>query len=351
MDTNNDYFKERDILYRNKLNDILATLPDFCYEYFVGIEQKYSILTRVGYARDFYTFFYFLTSQIPIFKDILITKFTLTELNQVTLTHLEIYLSYLSMYTNESGNICMNNEQAKLRKISSVRSLFKYFYNKGKLDENVSSKITMPKLHEKEIIRLDKDEITDFIDTVDNGKGLSKRENSYHKINHKRDLAITTLLLGTGIRISECVGLNIDDVDFEKNAFQITRKGGNQVILYFSDEVRDTLFDYYLERMENDKVDENEKALFLSMQNKRITVRAVENLVKKYAQIATPLKNISPHKLRSSYGTQLYRETRDIYVVAEVLGHTDVNTTKKHYAAISEDIRKNAANVVTLRDE
>ena len=308
-------------------------------------------MTRVGYARDFYTFFYFLTTQIPIFKDITIKNFNINNLNQVTLTHLEIYLSYLSMYTNKNGKLCMNNEQAKLRKISSVRSMFKYFYNKGKLDENVSSKIIMPKLHDKEIIRLDKEEISDFIDTVDNGNGLSKRENSYHKINHKRDLAITTLLLGTGIRISECVGLNIDDIDFEKKAFQITRKGGNQVILYFSDEVRDILFDYYLERMDNEKVDENEKALFLSLQNKRITVRAVENLVKKYAQISTPLKNISPHKLRSSYGTQLYRETRDIYVVADVLGHTDVNTTKKHYAAISEDIRKNAANVVTLRDE
>ena len=350
MDTNN-YVEQRKIKNIAKLNELLTTLPDFCYEYFVGIEQKYSALTRVGYARDFYTFFYFLTNKIPIFQNISIVDFTINDLNRVTLTHLEIYLSYLSMYTNDAGVVCMNNEQAKLRKISSVRSLFKYFYNKGKLDENVSSKITMPKLHEKEIIRLDKQEMNNFINTVDKGNGLSKRENSYHKITHKRDLAITTLLLGTGIRISECVGLNIDDVDFDKKAFQVTRKGGNQVVLYFSDEVRDALFDYYVERMENDKVDTNEKAFFLSMQNRRISVRACENLVKKYAQISTPLKKISPHKLRSSYGTQLYRETRDIYVVAEVLGHSDVNTTKKHYAAIGEDIRKNAANVVTIRED
>ena len=87
------------------------------------------------------------------------------------------------------------------------------------------------------------------------------------------------------------------------------------------------------------------------MQSKRLTVRAVENLVKKYAAIVTPQKRISPHKLRSTYGTNLYRETGDIYLVADVLGHKDVNTTRKHYAAVSEDRRRLAAKVVKLRDD
>ncbi len=89
--------------------------------------------------------------------------------------------------------------------------------------------------------------------------------------------------------------------------------------------------------------------MFISLQNKRISVRAVENLVKKFAQIASPLKKISPHKLRSTFGTNLYRETKDIYIVADVLGHKDVNTTRKHYAAINEDMRKSVANVLQLR--
>ena len=86
------------------------------------------------------------------------------------------------------------------------------------------------------------------------------------------------------------------------------------------------------------------------MQNRRFSPRTVENLVKKYARIVTPLKNISPHKLRSTYGTALYRKTKDIYIVAEVLGHRDVNTTKKHYAAITEDIRKQASDKVKLHE-
>ena len=84
------------------------------------------------------------------------------------------------------------------------------------------------------------------------------------------------------------------------------------------------------------------------MQYRRITVRAVENLVKKYAKIVSPRKKITPHKLRSTYGTNLYRETGDIYTVADVLGHKDVNTTRKHYAAITEDHRRSVSNAVRL---
>ena len=113
----------------------------------------------------------------------------------------------------------------------------------------------------------------------------------------------------------------------------------------------DALKAYLKERSENKKVPKDEQALFLSMQNKRLSTRAIQNIVQKYSRIVSPLKKISPHKLRSTYGTSLYRETGDIYVVAEVLGHRDVNTTKKHYAAMSDDIRRAAAKKVTLRKD
>ena len=80
-------------------------------------------------------------------------------------------------------------------------------------------------------------------------------------------------------------------------------------------------------------------------------MRSVENLVKKYARIVTPLKKITPHKLRSTYGTNLYKATNDIYLVADVLGHADVNTTKKHYAALEDERRRSARNKVRLRED
>lgn len=189
-----------------------------------------------------------------------------------------------------------------------------------------------------------------LLDEVESGESLSNRQQMYHQRTKKRDLALLTLLLGTGIRVSECVGLDLDDIDFKNNGIKVHRKGGTEVMVYFSDEVMSALNGYLEERSYATPVDGHSNALFLSMQNKRISVRAVENLVKKYSQLVTRVKKITPHKLRSTYGTTLYQETGDIYLVADVLGHKDVNTTRKHYAAQAEDRRKRAGKIVKLRN-
>ena len=169
-----------------------------------------------------------------------------------------------------------------------------------------------------------------------------------------RDIAIITLFLGTGIRVSECVGLDITDVNFRENSIRIIRKGGKESILYFGDEVEKALLDYIegprvMVAMQAVSGDEN--ALFFSLQKKRISVHAVENLVEKYAKEFVPQKEITPPKLRSTFGTSLYQETGDIYLVADVLGYSDVGTTKKHYAAIEDQNRRRAALVIKLREK
>ena len=138
-------------------------------------------------------------------------------------------------------------------------------------------------------------------------------------------------------------------MDFEDNAFLVTRKGGNQVVLYFPPEVATAMADYLVERKEIEALPGHEHAFFLSMQRKRITQRAVENLVKKYARIAAPLKpKISPHKLRSTYATNLYQATSDIYLVADALGHSSVDTTRRHYADMTDERRRMAASYIQL---
>ena len=222
----------------------------------------------------------------------------------------------------------------------------------GKLiTQNPAAIVKMPKLHEKNIVRLDVDEVAILLDEVESGEKLTKRQQAYHEKTKVRDLAILTLMLGTGIRVSECVGLDMDDVDFKNNGIKIHRKGGKEVIVYFGEEVCEALLNYMEERENITPVEGHANALFLSMQNKRISVRSVENLVKKYSKLVTNLKNITPHKLRSTYGTNLYRETGDIYLVADVLGHKDVNTTKKHYAALEDERRRTAAKYVRLREK
>ncbi len=351
-----NYFSERDKILTKRLRDVRDTLPEFCDEFFVGIEPQTTVLTRLNYAYDLRIFFDYLLNNVRTFKDYNdVLQFTVDDLSRITLTNLESYMEYLSYYEFD-GKEYTNGERGKSRKISTVRTFFKYYFNHDRIPSNIAAKLTMPKQHDKDIIRLEPREVERILDAAETGMGMSEHQRKITLNTRARDVAILTLLLGTGIRVSECVGLNVRDIDFETNAFTVTRKGGNRAILYFGDEVAEALSTYIngerkklIERCEKVTVRDTD-ALFLSLQVSRISVRAVENLVKKYAQCAAPLKKISPHKLRSTFGTNLYRATGDIYMVADVLGHRDVNTTKKHYAAIEEDHRKIAASMVKLRD-
>lgn len=351
-----DYFKERERDVNMRLREIRDTLPEFCDEFFVGVEPQTTVLTRLGYAYDLRIFFDYLVKRVRAFKGMSADEITLSDLEKVTVTHLENYMEYLSLYEFD-GKEFTNGDRGKARKISTVRSFFKYFFNKDKLSSNVAAKISLPKQREKEIVRLERHEIEKILNAAEEGEGMSAHQRKILLNTRARDVAILSLLLGTGIRVSECVGLNVKDIDFESNAFTVTRKGGSRAILYFNDDVKEAL-QYYVEGERKALLSRTEKlvigdedALFLSLQVKRICVRAVEKLVKKYAEVAAPLKRISPHKLRSTYGTELYRATGDIYMVADVLGHRDVNTTKKHYAAIEQDHRRIAAKAVTLRED
>lgn len=340
-----DFYKKRDLQNRLKMSKYLEKLPDYCYDFFIGIENNTSSLTRYNYAMDLFVFFNYLAKYI-LKKDE--DKITLDDIDNLKTRNIEQYLSYLSYYELD-GKYYKNDERGKARKLASLRSFFKYLFNHDMIKANIASKIETPKLHNKEIIRLEKDEVNRLINSIENPIEFTKRQQEYNKNTFERDNAIITLFLGTGIRISELVGLNLESFDFSQNAFIVTRKGGNQTMLYFSNEVAMAL-KTWLEKRATLQLPKEENAMFISLQNKRISIRAVENLVKKFAQIASPLKKISPHKLRSTFGTNLYKETKDIYIVADVLGHKDVNTTKKHYAAISEDMRKSVADKVKISE-
>ena len=343
-----NYYIKRNINDIDKIAELLEELPYFCADYFLGIESRTSAQTRLKYAYDLRIFFDFLCKKK--YRNLDVLDLTLEQLEAISHYDIELFLSYLSHYRFREKYLSCD-ERAKARKLSAVRAMFKYFFNKGMIQVDNSAKVPTPKLHDKDIIRLDKEEVAELINVAETGNGLTRHAAGYHNKTKIRDTAILTLFLGTGIRISELVGLDNDSFDFDENSFLVTRKGGNQAILFFSDEVKYALKEYIAEKSNDPKVPANEPAFFLSMQYKRINVRSVEILVKKYSKIISPLKKITPHKLRSTYGTRLYNETGDIYIVADVLGHRDVNTTKKHYAAITEDNRRKVASAVKLRQD
>ena len=351
MATTLPYYEQKDIENIKKLREMMTTLPPFCTEFFRGIEPRTSTRTRIAYAYDLYVFFDFLKKENPVFSKMERMDLTLDYLDQISVTDLEEYMEYLKYRFNEHNQEIINKERGIMRKISSLKSFYNYFFRTEKLKTNPAALVQLPKLHEKEIIRLDIDEVALLLDAVEQGDGLTDKQKAFHNRTKLRDLALLTLLLGTGIRVSECVGLDLNDIDFKNGGIHIHRKGGKEVTVYFGTEVETALQDYLDERNSIIPEEGSENALFLSLQKRRMNVRSVENLVKKYARIVTPLKKITPHKLRSTYGTNLYRETGDIYLVADVLGHSDVNTTKKHYAALEDERRRSARNAVKLREK
>jgi len=347
---NQNYHDEQTKQNILKMRAVLDTLPPFCKTFFRGIEEYTSARTRLAYAYDIRLFFEYLHDKNVECSKMDIPDFPITILDLIKRTDIEEYLEYITLY-HKDGHDITNDERGKARKLSALRSFYNYYYENEMIQSNPASLVPLPKRHEKEIIRLEPNEVAILLDQVEDGTNLTKKELEYHKKTKIRDVALLTLLLGTGIRVSECVGLDINDVNFEEGGIKIRRKGGYEAIVYFGDEVETALLDYLDERNHIIPATGHENALFLSLQNRRIAVRSVENLVKKYASRVTTLKKITPHKLRSTYGTTLYRETGDIYLVADVLGHKDVNTTRKHYAAQQEERRRRAANAVKLRED
>ena len=350
MDKKVTYHEQTDVENTLRLRDVLKTLPPFCRDFFRAIEPRTTTKTRISYAYDIRIFFQFLLEQNPAFRDWSIDAFTVDVLDQLTAVDLEEYEEYLKVY--QAGDKTeTNGERGLKRKMSSLRSFYAYYFKREMIHTNPTVLVDVPKIHQKSIIRLEADEVALLLDYIEHGgDDLTGQKKVYYEKTKDRDLALVTLLLGTGVRVSECVGLDIEDVDFKNNGIKVTRKGGNEMVVYFGPEVEKALKNYLEVRKNIIPVEGHEHALFYSTQRKRIGVQAVENLVKKYARQVTTTKKITPHKLRSTYGTALYQETGDIYLVADVLGHKDVNTTKKHYAALDDSRRRQAATAVKLRE-
>lgn len=334
--------KQIKLKYTDKCSELIAVMPDYVRDYIRAIHNRTEARTRYEYLLDIQTFLSYMSDRYGW------QSVTLKDLNSLDKNDFEEYFEYLEHYEKD-GREYSNSRVSISRKMSALRKFFAYLFESGKIESDEIRKVEMPKLHTKEIIKLDDNEITRLLDTVEYGNGLTKKELQYHKRDSVRDLAICVLYLSTGLRVSECAGLDIDDLDMDRRAVLVVRKGGNQSTVFFSDEAVPYLKDYLIIRNELKEKVPDEKALFLSSRLSRISVRNMEHLVKKYCARAGINKKMSPHKLRATYATKLYNETGDIYLVAENMGHEDVATTKEHYADISNKHKEESRNIISLR--
>lgn len=340
MDSKN-YYNQQEIKNAIHLRELQEKFPCYCEEFFSGIKHTTSSSTRIAYAYDLNVFFEYLITHNIQYKDKKFYDITLNDLDNIKAIEIKSYLEYLNYYFKDKNRNQpekrTNNEIGKARKLSTIRSFYKYFYKKGMIKNNPTLLVELPKVQEKHIVRLDVDEIVKLIEEVKIGDNLTDCQKRYHYHTKSRDLAIITLLLGTGIRVSECVGLNLLDIDFDVNSIRIIRKGRNEELVFFGEKVKDILISYL--ELRNKKIPQvgHKEALFISLQNKRLSIRSVQYLVKKYSKLVTKQKKISPQKLRNTYGTNLYRETGNIYLVADVLGNRDVNVAKKYTEQFADE--------------
>ena len=345
MGRNSDYYKEQKQLKLKKLKELEKELPTYAISYLDEKELNSQISTVLSYAYDLHTFFRYILESNPSCKDLQIKDISLDFLENLTFEDINEYQKFLSF--TDSGEKHMNSERGIARRMAPLRGFFKFACLHGYMKSNPTLGAAKRKKPPKnDIIRMNAAEVGTMLNTVKNSNISSARQRKFCEKAQLRDTAIITLFLNTGIRVSECVGLDVDDVNFTAKTIYIVRKGGKSSVLYFNDTVAQVLTDY-IELERNPLLGEHsdEKALFLSNRKQRMCVKSVENVVKKFAKESVTGKHITPHKLRSTYGTALYQETGDIRLVADVLGHEDINTTAQNYAAIEEAHRQIAAKV------
>lgn len=351
MGKDSEFYKDKKKAQTIRLRELLIQLPPCAVDYIHSKEVTSQVSTLVQYSYDLITFFTFMKDQNPVFRNKAPKEISVDLISKISPEDILEYQRYLELNVDRN-HYHENGKKAIARKMSPLRGMFKFLLVYKKIKENPMELVPLPRLKkDKNIIRMNAAEVQSMMNTAEYGAGtMSDRQRKFAEKTKYRDIAILTLMLNTGIRVSECNGLDLNDVDLNANTLTIVRKGGAQDLLYFGDPVHDAISDYLeLERKGIQVREGHEKAMFLSLQGKRISVDAIENLVKKYAKIAVPNKKITPHKLRSTYGTALYRETGDIRLVADVLGHENINTTIDYYAAIEDEHKRQARNAVDYK--
>ena len=183
MDNKITYHAQNDIDNTLKLREVLKTLPPFCRDYFRAIDATTTTKTRISYAYDIRIFFQFLLDQNPMFKDKNMSDFTVDVLDQIKAVDLEEYEEFLKVYKSaDSSKTETNGERGVKRKISALRSFYAYYYKHEMITTNPSVLIDVPKIHEKNIIRLDTDEVAMLLEYIEHcGDTLTGQKRMYHE--------------------------------------------------------------------------------------------------------------------------------------------------------------------------
>lgn len=325
-----------------QLQNRLADLPDFVFDFTRKYYDGESINTQIAYAIDIKTYLTFLMTREEFKDKKQMDQFTPKDLEGVSLNTLLDYKIYLESYPityqvrgGDTRTVWVSNGQkGMVRKLSTLRTLYSFLFTSDLISKNITEKLQLPRISFRMKKPLSAQDTLRMIDVIYFGeRHFENRHLSGYIKRKKRDIAIFTTILGTGIRVSELAGLDIDHLDFENNSFIVTRKGGDHQEIYMPIQVRDSILEYLEERSHYENVvDKN--ALFLSNRGTRMTISAIEKMIKKYGQTAgiTSKDKLTVHALRRTFACDLLADGVDLKMVAELMGHADISVTDKYYA-------------------
>ena len=337
-----------------KCVNIEKELPTFMRGFFAYLKGNVLPMTRLAYLTDIRFFCQYLIEQTGLTQATDIRNITLKEFNDIMAVDVNMFIDYCRSYQVEKENeiiLYENTNKTLARKKSSVSVLFKQLYRDGLIDKNITDAfdpIRVPKPSEREIKALQDDEVMIMLDAVTTGSNLTPKEHQYWEKTKKRDKAILILFITYGLRLFELQQLNVSSFNFSRVEFKIYRKRDKEAIMPLNQSVTTVITDY----LENERADEeriqegHEDALFLSLQGRRMTERAIRDLVKKYTSIgmATSRKSgYSPHKLRATAATSLIGRGNSIFDVQALLDHEQVTTTQlyaNHKMNVKRDLVK-----------
>ncbi len=345
--------KENDIYLQ--CEDIEKELPKFLRGYFAYLKGNVLPMTRLAYLHDIKFFFQYLISETDLTETDDISKIKVENLNEIKAVDVNMFIDYCRKYkveTKDAVYMYENTNKTLARKKSSISVLFKYLYRDDLVEKNITDgfdPIRVPRPGEREIKALQDDEVMIMLDAVSSGSGLTDRERVYWEKTKLRDKAILIMFLTYGLRLSELQQLNVSSFNFGRGEFKIYRKRGKESTMPLNKSVTSVINDYIdNERPEESKIDEEHKdALFLSLQNRRMTERQIRELVKKYTSIALSTSRktgYSPHKLRATAATSLIGRGNSIFDVAALLDHEQVTTTQlyaRQKTNVKRDLVKN----------
>ena len=348
----NIVLKEHEIV--SKCEDIQRELPSFMRGFFAYLKGNVLPMTRLAYLTDIRFFCQYLVDETDLTRAESTREITRTEFNEIMAVDVNLFIDYCRSYRVEKENeivLYENTNKTLARKKSSVSVLFKQLYRDGIIDKNITDgfdPIRVPKASEREIKALQDDEVMIMLDAVTTGANLTPKEHQYWEKTKRRDKAILILFITYGLRLFELQQLNVSSFNFSRGEFKIYRKRDKEAIMPLNQSVTTVITDY----LENERADEeriqegHEDALFLSLQGRRMTERAIRNLVKKYTSIgmATSRKSgYSPHKLRATAATSLIGRGNSIFDVQALLDHEQVTTTQlyaNHKMNVKRDLVK-----------